>query len=345
MKGNNNKNRRRVVIPLYPDLIDDELIDTVAAEPKVVKYLDIPIQHISDGILKKMNRRGTGAELEALLTKLRQRIPGLVLRTSLITGLPGEGEKEFEELCDFLRRAKLERAGVFAYSPEEEQAAQEDKLDKWINAHFEGEKAKKLIIGTSVFLGIALAILIFMLLPYLVTSVFTKGIESSFVKNVIDGVLRILIFLVYIRLVTLSKDIHRVFEYHGAEHKSIHCYEKGLPLTVENIRPQPREHPRCGTSFLFVVMIVSFLVFSVVSWKRRIVAFFLRLLLLPVVVAFSYEINRWAGGHDNWLSRVLSAPGRALQKLTVFEPDDSMMECAARALTLVIPEEKGADRW
>ena len=229
--------------------------------------------------------------------------------------------------------------------PEEEQAAQEDKLDKWINEHFEGEKAKKLIIGSSVVIGIALAILIFMLLPYLVTSVFTKGIESSFLKNVIDGVLRIIIFLVYIRLVTLSKDIHRVFEYHGAEHKSIHCYEKGLPLTVENIRPQPREHPRCGTSFLFVVMIVSFLVFSVVSWKNRLAAFFLRLLLLPVVVAFSYEINRWAGGHDNWLSRVLSAPGRALQKLTVFEPDDSMMECAARALTLVIPEEKGADRW
>ena len=229
--------------------------------------------------------------------------------------------------------------------PEEEQAAQEDKLDKWINAHFEGEKAKKLIIGTSVFLGIALAILIFMVLPYLVTGLFTKSIGSSFVKNVIDGVLRILIFLVYIRLVTLSKDIHRVFEYHGAEHKSIHCYEKGLPLTVENIKPQPREHPRCGTSFLFVVMIVSFLVFSVVSWKNRLVALFLRLLLLPVVVAFSYEINRWAGGHDNWLSRILSAPGRALQKLTDFEPDESMMECAARALTLVIPEEEGADRW
>ena len=229
--------------------------------------------------------------------------------------------------------------------PEEEQAAQEDKLDKWINAHFEGEKAKKLIIGVSVTLGILLAVAIFMVLPYLVTSVFTKAIGSSFVKNVIDGVLRILIFLVYIRLVTLSKDIHRVFEYHGAEHKSIHCYEKGLPLTIENIRPQPREHPRCGTSFLFVVMIVSFLVFSVVSWRNRIAAFFLRLALLPVVVAFSYEINRWAGRHDNLLSRILSAPGRALQKLTVFEPDESMMECAARALTLVIPEEEGADRW
>ena len=229
--------------------------------------------------------------------------------------------------------------------PEEEQAAQEDKLDKWLNAHFEGEKAKKMIIGVSVALGLILAVAIFMVLPYLVTSVFTKAIGSSFVKNVIDGVLRILIFLVYIRLVTMSKDIHRVFEYHGAEHKSIHCYEKGLPLTVENIRPQPREHPRCGTSFLFVVMIVSFLVFSVVSWKNRSVAFFLRLALLPVVVAFSYEINRWAGRHDNLLSRILSAPGRALQKLTVFEPDESMMECAARALTLVIPEEEGADRW
>ena len=229
--------------------------------------------------------------------------------------------------------------------PEEEQAAQEDKLDKWINAHFEGEKAKKMIIGVSVALGLILAVAIFMVLPYLVTGVFTKSIGSSFLKNVIDGVLRILIFLVYIRLVTMSKDIHRVFEYHGAEHKSIHCYEKGLPLTVENIRPQPREHPRCGTSFLFVVMIVSFLVFSVVSWKNRIVAFFLRLALLPVVVAFSYEINRWAGRHDNLMSRILSAPGRALQKLTVFEPDESMMECAARALTLVIPEREGADRW
>ena len=229
--------------------------------------------------------------------------------------------------------------------PEEEQAAQEDKLDKWINEHFEGEKAKKLIIGVSVTLGILLAVAIFMVLPYLVTSVFTKSIGSSFVKNVIDGVLRIIIFLIYIRLVTISKDIHRVFEYHGAEHKSIHCYEKGLPLTVENIRPQPREHPRCGTSFLFVVMIVSFLVFSVVSWRNKIVAFFLRLLLLPVVVAFSYEINRWAGRHDNLLSRILSAPGRALQKLTVFGPDESMMECAARALTLVIPEREGADRW
>lgn len=229
--------------------------------------------------------------------------------------------------------------------PEEEQEAQEDKLDKWINAHFSGEQAKKLIITVSVVLGLLLAVGLFMVVPYLITALLAGALKSGFLKNVIDGVLRILIFLVYIRLVSNSKDIHRVFEYHGAEHKSIFCYEKGLPLEVENIRPQPREHPRCGTSFLFVVMIVSFLVFSVVSWNNRLVAFLLRLLLLPVVVAISYEINRWVGGHDNGLSRILSAPGRALQKLTVFEPDDEMIRCAARALELVIPEEKGADRW
>ena len=114
---------------------------------------------------------------------------------------------------------------------------------------------------------------------------------------------------------------------------------------MENVRPQPRAHPRCGTSFLFVVMIISILVFSVVSWENKLAALGLRLLLLPVVVAVSYELNRWAGRHDNLLSRILSAPGRALQKLTVFEPDESMMECAARALSLVIPEKEGADRW
>ena len=229
--------------------------------------------------------------------------------------------------------------------PEEEQAAQEDKLDKWIKRHFEEEKAKQLIIGTSLVLGLVMAVALFMILPYVITGLISAWTDSAVVKNLIDGVIRILIFLTYLWLVTRIKDIHRVFEYHGAEHKSIHCYEKGLPLTVENVRPQPREHPRCGTSFLFVVMIVSILVFSVVSWKNRLLALLLRLLLLPVVVAISYEINRWAGRHDNWLSSILAAPGKALQKLTVYEPDDSMIECAIAALTPVIPAKEGADRW
>ena len=229
--------------------------------------------------------------------------------------------------------------------PEEEQAAQEDKLDKWINAHFRGETAKKLIIGVSVALGIVMAVGLFMLLPYLLTVLLTGAVQSGILKNLIDGLLRICIFLLYLWLVTRVPDIHRVFEYHGAEHKSIHCYEKGLELTVENVRPQPRAHPRCGTSFLFVVMIISILVFSVVSWENKLAALGLRLLLLPVVVAVSYELNRWVGRHDNWLSSILSAPGKALQRLTVYEPDDGMIECAIEALKLVIPEEKGADKW
>ena len=141
------------------------------------------------------------------------------------------------------------------------------------------------------------------------------------------------------------KDVQRVFAYHGAEHKTIFCYEHGNELTIENARKESRFHPRCGTSFLLVVVAVSILVNSVVvtdvTWKRML----FHLMLLPVVVGISYEINRWCGRHDNALSAVLSAPGKWLQKLTTYEPDDDMLECAIRALELVIPEEKGSDAW
>ena len=160
----------------------------------------------------------------------------------------------------------------------------------------------------------------------------------------------VVIFLLYLWAVSHMKDVERMFAYHGAEHKTIFCYEKGLPLTVENVRPQSRFHPRCGTSFLFVVVIISILVFSLVSlrvglWDNPWVRIGMRLLLLPVVVSISYEINRWVGRHDNLCSRILSAPGKWLQRLTTNEPDDSMIECAIRALELVIPEQKGSDTW
>ena len=198
--------------------------------------------------------------------------------------------------------------------PEEEQEAQESKLDKWINEHFDAERSSKIIMSVSMVIGIALAVALFFVLPYFLTGLLSGSIKSNLLKNLFDGILRICIFLFYMWAVTRMKEIHRVFEYHGAEHKSIFCYEKGLELTVENVRPQPRQHPRCGTSFLFVVMIVSMLVFSVVSWKNRLVGMCIRLLLLPVVVAISYEINRWCGRHDNILSTVLAAPGKALQR-------------------------------
>lgn len=136
-----------------------------------------------------------------------------------------------------------------------------------------------------------------------------------------------------------------MWQYHGAEHKTIFCYEKGLELTVENVRMQPRCHPRCGTSFLLIVMIVSILVFSFTSWDNVFVRMIMRILLLPVVVGISYEILRIAGRYDNVITKIISAPGKALQRLTTAEPDDSMIEVAIAAMKEVIPEETGTDLW
>ncbi len=228
--------------------------------------------------------------------------------------------------------------------PEEEQD-QPSKLDKWIEKKFGAEKAQKFIIGFAVFLGILLSVGLFVLLPTILAGAVKNLTESTVVYNLTEGLLRIVIFLSYMYFCTKSKDLNRVFRYHGAEHKSIFCYEKGLPLTVENVREQSRFHPRCGTSFLFIVMIISILVFSFVSWSNVWIRMVLRILLLPVVMGISYEIIRWAGRHDNWLSSALAAPGKALQRLTTDEPDDEMIECAIEAIKLVIPEEKGQDAW
>lgn len=234
------------------------------------------------------------------------------------------------------------------YSAEQippEEAEEPSKFDEWVNKHFAADRAQKIIVALAVVLGVALSVGLFMLLPTLLAGLVTGGVKHRIVKNCIEGAIRIAIFLGYMFFATRVKDVHRVFEYHGAEHKSIHCYEKGLPLTVENVRPQPRQHPRCGTSFMFIVMIVSILVFALVSWSNMWVRMLLRILLLPVVVSISYEIIQWAGRHDNVLSAILSAPGKALQHLTTFEPDEAMMEVAIAALKAVLPEKKGLDRW
>ena len=228
--------------------------------------------------------------------------------------------------------------------PEEEQE-QPTKFDKWIEKKFGAEKAEKFIINLAVFLGVCLSVGLFILLPTLLAGFVTDLTDSSILRNLTEGVIRITIFLLYMYFCTKSKDLKQVFRYHGAEHKTIFCYEKGLPLTVENVRNQSRFHPRCGTSFLFIVMIISILVFSFVTWSNAWMRMGLRILLLPVVMGVSYEIIRWAGRHDNWLSSALAAPGRALQRLTTDEPDDGMIECALEALKLVVPEEKGADKW
>lgn len=228
--------------------------------------------------------------------------------------------------------------------PEDEQE-EPDKLDKWISDHFPAEKAQKLIIGTAVVLGIALSLLLFIFLPTLIVGFIKPLTESYVIRNLSEGALKVIILLIYMKLCTQVSDVQRLFAYHGAEHKTIFCYEHGKELTVENVRTESRFHPRCGTSFLLVVIVVSILVNSVVRLDNSFARMLCHLLLLPVVVGISYEINRWCGRHDNIVSATLSAPGKWLQRITTSEPDDGMIECAIRAMELVIPEEKGLDEW
>ncbi len=229
--------------------------------------------------------------------------------------------------------------------PEEEQE-EPSKFDLWLEKKLGSEKAEKYVIGIAAVLGVLLAVALFILLPTLIAG-FIPGIEGHYtLRSLIEGVIKIVIFLVYLGLVAHMKEIKRLFSYHGAEHKTIFCYEKGLPLTVENVRPQSRFHPRCGTSFLLVVIILGLFVGLLIQVDNTLLCIALRILLLPVLVAVAYEINRWAGRHDaNIVSRIVTWPGKQLQRLTTNEPDDGMIECAIRAMELVIPEEKGKDAW
>ena len=231
------------------------------------------------------------------------------------------------------------------YDPAEEETA----FEKWVGEHL-GEKAENALLTVAAVLGGLLAILLFTVLPtFLVGGVNRLLPLGRWGKVVLEAVLKVAIFLTYMVGISKMKEIHRVFEYHGAEHKTIACYEAGDPLTVENVRKYTRFHPRCGTSFLFVVIIVSILcssiVFSYVNWQNIWVRIGMHLLLLIPVVGITYEFNRLVGRHDNALTRVLSAPGMWLQNFTVNEPDDSMLEVAIEALKLVLPEEKDKDRW
>ena len=226
-----------------------------------------------------------------------------------------------------------------------EEQGEPDKLDKWIEEHFPEDKAQKLIIGVAVVMGIALSLFLFIFLPAFFVGLIKPLTDSFVVRNLAEGLVRIAILLGYMKLVTFSGDVKRLFSYHGAEHKTIFCYEHGKELTVENVRPESRFHPRCGTSFLLVVVAVSILVNSVVRLRNSFARMGAHLLLLPLVVGISYEINRWCGLHDNALSAALSAPGKWLQRITTNEPDDGMIECAIRALELVIPDQAGSDAW
>ena len=255
-------------------------------------------------------------------------------------------------------RALLHSADL---SPDEEFDGEPSKLDLWLEKKLGSEKFQQYLIYSAAILGLLLSIGLFFLLPMIIGGFFDGLVKSQVGINLIEGLVRMVLFMGYMILISRMKEMKRLFAYHGAEHKTIRCYEARLPLTVENVRQQTRLHPRCGTSFLLVVMILSILVFSVASsallevfpglgamrgsFGYRLLMICFKLMLLPIVVSIAYEINRWVGRHDNALTRILTAPGLWMQNFTTNEPDDSMIEVAITAVNAVLPQQEGADEW
>ena len=277
---------------------------------------------------------------EKELTFLKDRFP--VLGWPLIRGVVNFCGSMYNGVTSLMFSAQ--------FAPEEgEEEEEPSKFEVWLDKRLGSEGAAKLFITLAVILGMAMSIGLFFLLPTLLGTAVTMVTDSMLVRNIAESFLKILIFVAYLALCSRMGEMKRVFSYHGAEHKTIFCYEAGLPLTVENVRVQPRHHPRCGTSFLFMVIaisiIVSTAVFAIWPVHNPFLRFLAHLAMLPVIVGVSYEFNRWAGRHDGPVTRFFTAPGLWLQNFTTFEPDDSMIEVGIRALELVLPEEKGTDAW
>lgn len=294
-----------------------------------------------------MNKKYANVGGQAVMEGIMMKSP---LKSVLAVRTPS-GEIVTEEMREFSirKKCKLFRIpvlrGVFAFieslivgyrsimrSAELAGLEEETKGNKFLQG---------LLMGVSVVLGVGLALGLFLALPlflmWLISFVFDFGIF----KTLIEGVIRVCIFILYIVIVSKQKDIKRLFEYHGAEHKTIFCFEAREELTYENIKKQSRLHPRCGTSFIFLVMIVSILFFSFVTWNNYWIRFLLKLLLMPVVAGVSFELIQLAGKYDNVFTRIISAPGKALQKITTAEPDESEIEVAVAALEESLRDKDG----
>ncbi len=295
-------------------------------------------------------RGAEGLTLEVTDRKLNP--PGSWKNLPFIRGVFGFFDAQVVGVKALMRSADL--------APEEMQE-EPSKFDKWLENRLGSEKFQKALVSLAIAMGLGLSILLFFLLPMTIASFFDKAIQSNLGLNLIEGLIRMVIFLGYMILISKMKEMKRVFSYHGAEHKTIRCYECGLPLTVENVRKQTRFHPRCGTSFLLVVMVISILIFSIASsllltlfpalaamrgsLVYRLLMILFKLLLLPLVVGITYEINRWAGRHDNAFTRFITAPGMYMQHFTTNEPDDGMIEVGIAAVKAVLPQKEGSDRW
>lgn len=231
------------------------------------------------------------------------------------------------------------------FEDETGKVAEQGKIEAYLDEKF-GDKVEDIAIYATVAISVILSMLLFMVTPTLLTNLLRDRINSNFTLNIVEGLIRVSIFLTYIFGVSKLNDIKRVFQYHGAEHKTIHCYEDKEELTVENVRKYPVLHPRCGTSFLFNVMVVSIVLFSFFGWPNPLMRLLLRISLFPLIGGIAYEINRLVGKSESKIAYVMSYPGLMIQKhATTKEPDDSQIEVAIEALKAVKLDDEEADRW
>ncbi|CAH2215022.1 conserved membrane protein of unknown function [Tepidibacter aestuarii] len=221
---------------------------------------------------------------------------------------------------------------------DEEEEVEPSKFEKFLEDKFK-DKTNDILIYFSMFIALVFSILLFILLPTFLGGILKKVTDNVMILNFVEGLVRIGVFLAYVSIISLNEDIRRVFQYHGAEHKSIYCYEEGLDLTVENARKFSTLHPRCGTNFMFIVMIVSMLIYFLFGWPNPLVRILSRLVCIPIVAGISYEIIKIAGKYDNVFVRIISLPGMMLQKITTREPDDEQLEVALCALKAALEEE------
>ena len=297
-----------------------------------------------------------------------------LMRSAEISGLE-EAEEELRREKEAKKAAKAakkaEKKGISAESSDNtasEESGRETKEEK--TEKKDGSAATAIVMTLGTILGIALSIGLFFVLPTFIFSGLASFIPAlkpdntaaaSLIQSAIEGVIKLILIVGYMALMILLKDIRRTFQFHGAEHKTIFCYEAGLELTVENVRKQRRFHPRCGTSFLILMIIVSiFIGFFITPFYAlvlgedtinelgpalmNVIRALTKILLIPLIVGIGYELIKIAGRHDNWITRIISAPGVWLQHITVLEPDDSMIECAIVAMKEVIPE-NDSDKW
>lgn len=301
-------------------------------EKETVQYTSIGGQAVIEGIMMRGPKK-TSIVVRLADGSLKKESKATVTTKNKLLKLP------FIRGCVGLVSSLSVGMWALTYSASfvEEEEAPPSKFEKWLMDKL-GDKFNNFVMAVSMGLGLLLAVGLFFMLPTIITGLLSNLFDTQAVGAFIEGTVRIVIFLGYLSLVSLVPDIKRVFSYHGAEHKSIACYEHHEELTVENVRKYKRFHPRCGTSFLLIVMVVSIIIFSFLSWDNVWQRLMMRVLLLPLVVGISYELIKLAGRYDNWMTRIISAPGMALQRLTTHEPDDSMIEVAIEALKDVIPE-------